>query len=184
MKTIKIPSFLYEVFGKEATLAEILMLLLASLIAVLGLFIFTPTEWNELAFWKTSLLFLLIFDVFAGFIANLTLSTNNYYQENRKLRLVFIAIHIQPLIFALLLGGYFQVCLFIWAYTVAAAFFVNAMKAYPAQKTLAASLVTLGLTGLLLVSHGLPLVLLTALVFYHLKVVYSFSVDQYAPREI
>lgn len=171
---------MHEVLGEKPALAEILMILSFSLSASIGLFVFTRTEWSVSAFWKTALLFLLIFDVLAGFIANLTRSTNDYYQARPKLRLVFIAIHIQPLLFSLLLSGYVYVCLVVWAYTTATALLVNAMNGHPAQRVLAASLVTMGLVGLFLFSAPLPTLLSAALAFYHLKVTYSFSVDHYA----
>ncbi len=184
MKKIKIPSSLHEVFGKESTLAELLMIFMVSIASTLALFFATRGEWSVFSTWKTALLFLLIFDVMAGFIANLTLSTNNFYRDQPKTRLVFIALHIQPLIFAFLLGGHFLICLAIWIYTITAALIVNALQKYPAQKALAASLVVIGLIGLQLASTTLPLLLIISLTFYQLKVIYSFAVDHYAPREI
>ena len=184
MKTVKLPSYLHEVFGRESTLAELLMIFIVSLAATTALFTAARAEWSTLPGWKTALLFLLIVDVMAGFIANLTLSTNNYYRDQPKLRLIFIAIHVQPIIFALLLGNYFFICAILWAYTALAAFIVNSAQKYPAQKALAASLVVMGLVGLLTNSSGMPLLLLVSLTFYQLKVIFSFAVDQYAPREI
>lgn len=184
MKTIKVPSFLHEVLGRETSLAELLLTIIPSILSTLALFYFTNPEWNQLSLWKQLILFLLIFDVFAGFIANLTLSTNNYYKENPKIRLIFIAIHIQPLIFAFLLNAYFYVCLLIWGYTFVTALIVNALQKFPAQKVVASCFVMIGLIGLFLVSHQLPILLLTSLVFFHIKVTYSFAVDHYLTRDI
>ncbi|MBL8091493.1 MAG: hypothetical protein KF758_07105 [Anaerolineales bacterium] len=182
MKTIKIPKFLHEVLGKESTLEEILMIFITSIFGTCALFYFTNAEWKQFPFWKTLILFLLIFDVLAGFIANLTLSTNNYYKENPKLRLVFIAIHIQPLIFSFLLNNYFYICFIVWAYTLITALSINALQKHPAQRVLAGCFVMIGLIGLLLYSNPLPNLLLIALAFFHLKVTYSFAVDHYAIR--
>lgn len=184
MKTIKIPTFLHEVLGKESTRAELLMIFITSTLSTLALFYFTREEWNQLPFWKTAILFLLIFDVLAGFIANLTLSTNNYYKENPRLRLVFIAIHIQPLIFSYLLNGYFYICLIVCIYTLITVLSVNALQTYPAQRVLSGCFVLIGLIGLLLYSNSLPNLLLISLLFFQLKVTYSFAVDHYATREI
>lgn len=180
MNIIKVPSFLHEVLGEETTLAEILLLSFASLFASIALFVFTRSEWQELESWKIILLFLLTFDILAGFIANLTRSTNDFYQSRPKQRLIFIAIHVQPLLFSMLLGGYSPFCFAVWVYTTATALIVNAAKGHPAQKVLAASLVTLGLVGLFLGSNSLPTLLIIVLTFFHLKVTYSFSVDHYA----
>jgi hypothetical protein len=182
MKTIKTPKFLHEVLGKESTSAELVMIFLTSILGTLGLFYFTNAEWNHFPFWKTLILFLLIFDVLAGFIANLTLSTNNYYKENPKLRVIFIAIHIQPLIFSFLLNNYFYICFIVWAYTLITALSINALQKHPAQRVLAGCFVMIGLIGLLLYSNPIPNLLLIALAFFHLKVTYSFAVDHYATR--
>ncbi|MBP6208244.1 MAG: hypothetical protein KA473_02330 [Anaerolineales bacterium] len=184
MRTVQLPKSLHELFGKESTLAELAMTFAFSIAGTAALFASARAEWSSLPVWKTALLCLLTLDVLAGFLANLTLSTNNYYRDNPTLRLVFIAVHVQPIFFSLLIGGHFIISLALWIYTVIAAFIVNAAQKHPAQKVLAAGCVTLGLVGLLLNSNGLPLLLLIPLVFYHLKVVYSFSVDQYAPREM
>lgn len=181
---MKIPSYFHEVFGEESTPAELVMIFATSIVATVVLFYATLGELSELPVWKTFLLFLLIFDMMAGFIANLTLSTNNFYRNRPSLRLVFIALHIQPLLFSFLLGGHFLICFIVWAYTTSATLIVNALQKYPAQKALAGSLVMFGLVGLQLVSRTLPIVLLVSLAFYQLKVIYSFGVDQYAPREI
>lgn len=53
MKTIKIPQFLHEVLVKESTPAELVMILITSILGTLSLFYFTNTEWNQLGFWKT-----------------------------------------------------------------------------------------------------------------------------------
>lgn len=184
MKTIKIPQSLHEVLGKESTPAEVWMIFITSILGTLGLFYFTNAEWNQLPFWKILIFFLLIFDILAGFIANLTFSTNQHYKENSKQRLIFIAIHIQPLIFAFLLNDYFSICLFIWVYTFITALIINALQKYPAQRVLAGCFVMIGLIGLLLYSNPLPNLLLISLAFFHLKVTYSFAVDHYANRNI
>lgn len=182
MKTVKIPQFLHEVLGKESTPAELWMIFITSILGTLGLFYFTTSEWNQLSFWKIAILFLLIFDILAGFIANLTFSTNQHYKENSKQRLIFIAIHIQPLIFAFLLNDYFYICIFIWLYTLVTALIVNALQKYPAQRVLSSCFAMLGLIALLLYANPIPNLLLIVLAFFHLKVTYSFAVDHYAGR--
>lgn len=183
MKLIRIPKPLHEVFGEKISLLEMVVVLATSTLISIPLFVITRSEWVGLPGWKTAILFLLIFDILAGFIANLTFSTNNYYQDKPRLRLLFIAIHIQPVIFALLLDGYWFVCVAVWIFTILSAYIVNKLNVV-AQKTIAGSLVAIGITGILLVSTDIPVLLLIALVFYQLKVTFSFSVDQYAPRMI
>lgn len=184
MKTIRIPSLWHEVLGTESTLMELLLVFTVSPVATLALFGITHPEWSILANWQAAVLLLLVFDIFAGFIANLTFSTNKFYKDSPKARLVFIVLHIQPLIFSFLFGDFILTCLLVWGYTAVAAFIINALQSYPAQKPVAGSFVAIGLVGLLLSSAELPLILLVALTFYQLKVIYSFAVEHYASREI
>ncbi len=72
----------------------------------------------------------------------------------------------------------------VWIFTITSALIVNALQKYPAQKTVAGAFIAIGIVGLLLSSVGVPLLLLISLVLYQFKVIYSFAVDQYAPREM
>lgn len=182
MKTISIPSAFHEVLGHEQTAVELLLVVLTSVGGTAALFWATPAEWLNLAWWQIVVLVLLIFDILAGFVANLTFSTNDFYQHAPKMRLVFIAIHVQPLLFALYWGEQWGVCAAVWLYTIVAVLLVNGLHHYPAQKVVAGSLTAGGLLGLLLYAAGLPTLLLVALVFYQLKVIYSFGVHHYASR--
>jgi hypothetical protein len=179
MKSIHIPTILQEGFGEETTLLELVLILTVSTISTPAVFYVTQAEWSGIPLWKLIILFVLIFDIFAGFISNLTYSTNAYYQVSRKKQLTLIAIHIQPLIFALIFGGFTMICLLAWMYTIFASLVVVQLGNFPAQKAVAGSLVALGLVGLFLGSNGLPLILLVALAFFQLKLIYSFSVDHY-----
>jgi hypothetical protein len=184
MKTIKMPAYLHDVFGEEMTIVELWMILTVSTAMTLALFTFTRDEWSLLPVWKTVILFLLIFDIMAGFIANLTFSTNKFYRDRPKNRLIFLLLHIQPLAFSFLINGYLLICFVTWVYTLISALVVNRLQKHPAQKTLAGSLIGIGLLVLTLNAPTLPALLLASLVFYQLKLICSFAVDQYAPREV
>lgn len=182
MKPIAIPASMHEVFGERSTLGELLLILATSSATCAALFALTAPEWRGLALWKLLLLAVLIFDILAGFVANLTLGTTDFYRRSPRARLVFIALHIQPLVLAPLLGVELGIGLAVWAYTVAAALAVNGLLGAPIQRPAAGSLLLVGLVGLLLAAPGVPLLLLVALAVYQLKVIYSFAVDHYAPR--
>lgn len=184
MKTIKLPSALHEVFGEESTQVELLLIIFFSVGVTWGLFASTQAEWEVITTWKFIAILILTFDIFAGFIANLTFSTNAFYQKSNKARLGFIAIHVQPLIFVFLAGSSFSFGIGVWIYTILAALVVNQLKGYPAQRVIAGVLVGLGLIGMVLSSNGIAIWLLVVLSFYQLKVTYSFAVDHYAPRTI
>jgi hypothetical protein len=182
MKTIPIPSAFHEVLGHEQTVVELLLIIFSSVGGTAALFFATPAEWGMFAWWQTLLLLLLIFDILAGFVANLTFSTNHFYHLSPKMRTIFIAIHVQPLIFAFYWGEQWGVCAAVWLYTIVSVLLVNYLHHYPAQKVVAGGLTAGGLLGLLLQAAGLPTLLLVALVFYQLKVIYSFGVHHYPGR--
>ncbi|MBK8989995.1 MAG: hypothetical protein IPM39_28700 [Chloroflexi bacterium] len=184
MKTVKIPSTLHEVFGKESTLVEMLLIMFFSVGATCVVFASTKVEWEALAAWRIIVILVLAFDIFAGFIANLTFSTNAFYQASNKARMAFFAIHIQPLIFVFLTDSSRSLGIGLWIYTILAALLVNKLKGYPAQRVIAGALVGLGLIGLVLFSDRITVWLLLVLAFYQLKVIYSFAVDHDAPRTV
>lgn len=183
MKPIHIPPFFHEVFGKRSTVIEILLILSFSLVMSVVLLAFTYSEWKELALWKVMLLLLLALDILGGVIANFTHSTNQFYRTRPRARIVFILLHVQPLLLALLLWNHFALCFLIWGYTILSTFIVNALLDHPAQRTIAAVFVSTGFASLLLFYSDLPLLLVFFLFFYLFKVIFSFGVDHYANRK-
>lgn len=79
MKQIIIPSFLHDVFGKKQSLVSIFTILLFGGLLTAILYWMYPEMTSNLPVWRSALSLLLIFDIFAGCIANFTLSTSNYY---------------------------------------------------------------------------------------------------------
>ncbi|MCX7745789.1 MAG: hypothetical protein N2645_02710 [Clostridia bacterium] len=183
MKTVAIPKFFHEVFGKRSTVLELALTIFFSVGMSIFLLTCTYSEWKELEIWKIIVVVLLALDINGGVIANFTLSTNNHYKAHPKARLVFILLHVQPVILAHLLWNYFIPCIYVWGYTIISALIVNALIRHPAQRTIAAVFLTMGFSGLFLFFSSLPKFLFITLLFYLLKVVFSFAVDHYAKRE-
>ncbi|WP_010268934.1 hypothetical protein [Paenibacillus senegalensis] len=183
MKMIAVPKLLHELFGKKTTGFELWHVLFFAFGMSAVLLGFTFEEWSHLQLWRVVLLALLLVDICGGVIANLTWSTNDYYRNQPTARLIFIVVHIQPILFAALLADYFPICLAVWSYTVLASLIVHSLAGHPAQRAIGASLALLGAAGLVLSSgKALPALLLLTLLFYMLKVIYSFGVDHYASR--
>ncbi|MCP1310077.1 hypothetical protein [Paenibacillus tyrfis] len=183
MKPVNIPAFFHEVFGKRSTVLELALTLGFGVGMSAALLALTYSEWSGLVLWQLLAILLLALDIHGGVIANFTLSTNNHYQAHPVARLVFIAIHVQPILLAAVLGEHFIPCLFVWGYTIVSAFIVNALLGHPAQRTIAAVFVCTGFAGLLLFFASIPKLLLVMLFFFIFKVVFSFAVDHYARRE-
>lgn len=174
---IRVPKLFQEFLGLRTTCFDLLLILLpATLMTALLVWTGSPI-FIEMSLWRTLVMVVLIFDILAGVVANLTGATNEHYASLSTKRLFFIAIHVQPLVFSWLMGGYFAECLFTWLYTVVTALLVNGLNRHPAQRPVAGAGLVVGLTILLIIAVNLPSVLTAALVMFMIKVIYSFAVD-------
>lgn len=184
MKSIQIPKVLHKVFGKESTKIELTLTLGFAILATILLLTKTYSEWESLEIFQIVVIFIMAFDINGGVVANFTFSTSNQYKENAKDRLLFIAIHVQPLIMAFILADYYLPCVLTWGYTTISAFIINKYANHPAQRTIGAVFMAFGILGLILFFYALPKFLLGILIMYLIKVSFGFAVDHYMPREI
>ncbi|HNN06452.1 MAG TPA: hypothetical protein PKN56_23055 [Leptospiraceae bacterium] len=113
-RTVSVPKFLQILHGKEPRLSSIVLTYLGGLIgAAVSASGFVQ---SSLPLWKICILSTLMLDICGGVIANLSISTNLYYQENRKIRLIFLGVHIfQPAVFAVLIpeNAYYFITVFL-----------------------------------------------------------------------
>jgi hypothetical protein len=177
---LRVPKLFQEFFGLRTTLAEILLILLPALLMTALLVWAGAPFFSEMYLWRFLIMAVLIFDILAGVVANLTSATNDHYADQSMKRILFIVMHIQPLVFSWLIGGFFAECLFVWLFTVVTALLVNGLKRHPLQRPLAGAGLVVGLTILLLIAGKLPSFLVVALVMFMIKVLYSFAVDHTA----
>ncbi|WP_152395989.1 hypothetical protein [Paenibacillus guangzhouensis] len=178
MTQIRIPSFLHDVFGEQQSIGSIVSILLFGGLLTTALYVIFPDLTDDLPLWRSALALLLIFDIFAGCVANFTASTSNFYASRRTNRIVFIAIHFHIVIVALLLNTNIWHAIGVWAYTIAGAFIVNALIGKASQRFVAGILLSMGLGGIPLLPSMQPYMLTISLLFL-LKVLYSFAVDHY-----
>ncbi|MCG1008846.1 hypothetical protein J4760_02130 [Salinicoccus sp. ID82-1] len=174
-KTLPVPKLLHELFGRRTTKAE-LAIVLASCILLSSILLFhTFDEWSELAVWKMILLVILTLDITGGVVANVTKGTNEYYQGSPEARLVFLTIHVQPLILGWIFGN-FSLCAIIWIFTISVAWIITRIEKRDLQRTagMASALLGLGILTLLSDTH---FILNGLLALYVLKLVFSFAVD-------
>lgn len=184
MKTIRIPRFFHEVFGKEYTILELTLTLAFATLSTLLYSFTTYPEWQGFGILQIVVILIMAFDISGGVIANFTFGTNNQYKKSKRARLIFIAAHVQPLILALVLGEYYLPCALTWGYTAISAFIVNGFSKHPAQRTIGAALMIFGILWLILYFIDLPRFLLIILILFLIKVTFSFAVDHYAKREM
>ncbi|PAQ13487.1 hypothetical protein CD798_15475 [Bacillaceae bacterium SAOS 7] len=178
MKQIRIPSFLHEVFGEKQSIGSILTVLLFGGLLTVALYFRFPELTANLPMWRNALALLLIFDIFAGCVANFTAGTSNFYATRKTSRLVFIAIHFHIVLVALLLHIDIWYSIGVWAYTIAGALIVNVLIGKRSQRFIAGLLLSVGLGWIPTLPDIQPYMLIICLLFM-LKVLFSFAVDHY-----
>lgn len=178
--SIVIPPALHEVLGTRQT--RLSLITIGS--TILGAFVLLGPEvlaTNQVALWRRGLALVLLLDIAAGAVANLTAGTSAFYAQSPRRRWVFIAVHVHFPVFAALLGLPLWPAVLVWAYTVGAASVLNLLFAHPEQRVLAGMVLTLGVMGLAALELG-PLGTAVAALFM-LKVCYAFAVNHgEAPR--
>ena len=92
-RKIKIPKVLQELHGEETTVFNLIIVYLFGIISALIIVLYANSV-EYISLWKLILLFIISVDIFSGIIANFSFSTNKYYREHRKLRFIFILLHV------------------------------------------------------------------------------------------
>jgi len=171
----------HEILGMQTTLLEINLILVPSLLVTMMLFY---TNWNNMSglpWINLVIIFLLVVDLAAGVIANFTYGTNKYYSSRPKLRRIFIAVHVQPLVFSWLTGLYWTQFLVVWFYTAIIALVIDSLSGHSSQRPLAAAALTVGIAALVLFAN-LPTYFMLILALYMIKLILSFPVDHYRSK--
>ncbi len=142
-REISIPKALHELHGEKARLSSLLLVYITALVVGgIALWQIIPLG---LPVWKAALAVVVFLDVGGGVAANLTSSTNQYYQKKAALRPIFLALHVvHPLVLMLVLPQNAGFLLFVMVYTLASAFGVNLIKERELQQTVAGVLVAVG----------------------------------------
>ncbi len=141
---IRIPKFLHELHGETAPLSQIL-LVYASALAGTVLF-FIALYPYPLPLWKSALLAVLLVDIIGGVTANLSSSTNQYYQRANGRRIGFLLLHVlQPALFTLLFPEQWAYFAYVGVFALAAAFLVNSVNDPELQQNLGAALLVCGI---------------------------------------
>lgn len=172
------PKILHDIFGEYQSLSTIASVIVFGMIATVGVAATYPHMFTGLPVWQTFLALLLIFDIFAGSVANFTASTSNYYAERKKNRYIFIAIHFHVILVAALLESSVAAAIATWAYTITGAFVVNKLIGKQVQTYVAGLLLCTGAVGLSLLKDVTPYMFVICLLFM-IKVLFSFAVDHY-----
>lgn len=176
MKTIVIPSVLHEVFGKQQRVLEMLVVLLVATAAP-AIFVAAGALRPATPLWRVAIALVLVFDIAAGAVANLTRGTNDHYKERYRSRIVFIAAHWHLVALFAVLSYPIGASLLITAYTLATAFLVNACYGTAIQRVLGGALAITGTFAIAFLQLSPPLFALSCVFLF--KVSYSFAVDHH-----
>lgn len=142
-KEISIPKTLHELHGEKSRISTLITVYLAGLVAA-GVAVFQSLPVGFPA-WKVVLVGILYLDIAGGVVANLSTSTNQYYQGKPGLRLVFALLHIlHPVLFSVVLPEAWPYFAFVGIFTLVSVQLVEAARDTEFQQNLAALLVVVG----------------------------------------
>lgn len=142
-REINIPKVLHELHGEKARLSSLVLVYLTALV-VGGIALWQMLPLG-LPVWKVILAVIMFLDIGGGVTANLTSSTNQYYQKKASLRLIFLAMHVvHPLLLMLVFPQSVWFLFFVMVFTLGSAFGVNLIKDRELQQTAAGALVAVG----------------------------------------
>ncbi|MBD1581336.1 hypothetical protein [Pseudoalteromonas sp. S16_S37] len=176
---MEIPKSLHDVLGEQQSKSALLSIAIFTLLGSIVIFSLMHYQAPEqsYAWWQYALGELIIIDIVAGAAANFTQGTNHYYAKSAKSRWIFIAIHIHLLAVAVLFEQSLLQALYIWAYVIIGACFLNLLFRNPWQRIIALLVVLGGL--IVIASFGLPWWYQLVAGLFLVKVCYSFAVDHY-----
>ena len=175
MTKIPIPPLLHDVLGKQQPRSSLLLICAAVAVALIA----TAPGLADIALWRSVLAALLIVDIAAGAIANLTAGTNDHYATRSRSRWIFLAVHVHLPVLALLLGAPLTPALIAWAATISGGVIVNLLAGRAVQRVAAGVIFATILCVLPTLPEQEPTLLIASSLFAF-KVVYAFAVDHRA----
>ncbi len=174
LKKITVPKLLIELHGNRTSLYTFISVYVTAIIT--ALFLTYMIKDNELSYWKYALFFITTIDIAGGVVANLSSSTNQYYQRNEKKRIPFILIHIlQPTILYVIFPQYFNYFLFIASFTVILTLIVNAISNREIQQNTASAFLVIGIILTTMFTEINPYILALGIMFM-IKLILGFAV--------
>ena len=174
-KKIQVHKFLGEVFGRETTTFDLLVIIISSVsFALLTLFV----KWNaDITIIKIIILTILALDIGGGVVANFTTGTNNYYAESLRKRYLFVLFHLlQPSILIWIFPSELIAILGMSLVTLTSSIIVLNIKKQYNQRIVAIVLLLLSLILSTLLPYTDPLTLVI-MHFFSLKLILAFSVN-------
>lgn len=126
--------------------------------------------------WRAVLAALLVADIAAGAVANLTRGTNDHYAASARRRAVFLAVHVHLPVAALLLDLPLLPAVVAWALTIVAGAIIVLPRLNTLQRPASALAVVVILSVTMLFAETTTTLLFVTALFA-IKVALSFAVD-------
>jgi hypothetical protein len=173
-KQVKMPSWLHELFGAQARMSDLWLILAAAGMAAAAVSYLAREE--AMPAYQKIILALLALDLAGGVPANFSKGTNDYYAERPRQRMVFIALHcLQPLALVWLFPEDALPIALLSGYILLAAGLVNYLRHHEAQRVTAAFLLMSALLLLFVVAFHSP-ALQVMLAMFAVKLILAFAV--------
>ncbi len=132
-------------------------------------------ELSSMPIWKPILFLVMVLDIIAGAIANFTKSSQDYYKNNTKKRIIFLFMHFLHIGFLILAVGHLWYSLSVLIFTLIGAFIVNFTESLKQQEINASAVVCLGII-LFYVVFPAPQILMWLPAILLVKLVFGFSI--------
>lgn len=183
MKYIKVNKHFQEALGEFQTKSQLALIIGFSIIASGFTFWSGQDVFLHLVWWKQVLVALLVIDIFAGYIANATEGTDNYYAQSAKRRWVFIAIHIHIIVLSwCFVWQDILPVLSVWIFTIGSSTVINVFRIQNFHKPFAIFCVGIGVFVLYSFDWNNSILKITSF-FFLMKVVLSFSIHHFNTKK-
>lgn len=176
---IRIPKFFHEILGESQRKIELLCIILFGALSTIFAMLFYADYLNTFSPLIHGILLLLTLDITGGVIANLSFGTDQFYSQRKNARMVFIGIHIQPLLIFLFTRQALWIGIILWAYTILGAIVLEKFKNHPSQKVFAGFILFAGFMLLFGFQSSLTPFVTFLMFLFLFKVLYSFSVNHH-----
>jgi hypothetical protein len=174
-KKIQVHRYLAELFGRETTTFDLLVIVICSL-SFAGLTL--ALKWNaDISIFKLIILTILALDIAGGVVANFTAGTTNYYAESSRKRYFFVLFHLlQPSILIWIFPNELQAILGISILTLISLIIVLNIKNKNTQRITAITLLLLSFILSILLNFSDTLTQMIMQLF-SIKLILAFSVN-------
>lgn len=172
LKEVSIPRPLHYLHGRSASLRDLCLNYGLAVAAGLAFaYAIQEEPWSPV---RRMLLLLLAIDIAGGVVSNLTAGTKRFYNGDKKLRVLFVCLHVvQPLLLIWLFPKHALGIGLMAIYTLIAAYYLDSILYASHQKVVAACLLTAGMVGSLFAD--LPPVANVLILLFQVKLILSFS---------